>query len=207
MAAKEKQVAAAASMAPAAGSSYLEWGAVCGGVAVAAAITVILMQFGAAVGLSAGDVQLADGSTSWNVLVAGLWMAVVALASSMAGGYIAGRMRSRWGDAKADEVEFRDGVHGLVVWAVATLLVAIVTGLLSALASIGATAAVAGTEAQVSNDVMRLTHNISSIFAFATAAGSAIGAAAAWFAAQMGGTHRDEGIATDTIVPVFLRKS
>jgi hypothetical protein len=39
---------------------------------------------------------------------------------------VAGRMRQGLNDAKPDEVEFRDGVHGLAVWALATVLTALV---------------------------------------------------------------------------------
>jgi hypothetical protein len=40
----------------------------------------------------------------------------------MAGGYVAGRMRSRWGETTAHEVEFRDGLHGGLVWAVGVVI-------------------------------------------------------------------------------------
>ncbi|MGB5832827.1 MAG: hypothetical protein WBG92_12660, partial [Thiohalocapsa sp.] len=50
---------------------YLEWSALFGGMAVAGAIALVLLQFGAAIGLSLGEPTLADGAASWNVLVAG----------------------------------------------------------------------------------------------------------------------------------------
>jgi hypothetical protein len=43
------------------------------------------------------------------------------IGSLMAGGYVAGRMRSRWRET-GHEAEFRDGLHGGLVWAVAVLL-------------------------------------------------------------------------------------
>jgi hypothetical protein len=40
----------------------------------------------------------------------------------MAGAYVAGRLRSRWLEAPQDEVEFRDGLHGGLVWAVGIVI-------------------------------------------------------------------------------------
>lgn len=188
------------------GTSYLEWGAIFGGATIAGSISVILLQFGAGAGLAMGSPTLPDGGASWNVLVAGLWLAVVALASASAGGYIAGRMRSRRDDAVESEVEFRDGTHGLTVWAVSTLTVALLMAVITALSAIGSVAAVAGTDVEASADVVRLTANVSNIFNFATAAGSALGAAAAWFAATLGGQHRDEGLSVHEIVPASFRR-
>lgn len=189
------------------GSSYLEWGAVFGGAFLAGAISVVLLQFAAGVGLAVGDPTLHDGSASWNVLVAGLWVALVALASSAAGGYVAGRMRSRWGDAVEAEVEFRDGAHGLVVWAVSTVGVALVMAAIAALSAVGAGAAAgAATSGDPSAEVLRLTANVSTIFGFATAAGAALGAAAAWYAAILGGEHRDKGTPIHEIVPERVRR-
>jgi len=89
------------------GQSYLEWGAVWGGSVIAIATSTVLGQFGGTAGLALGDPVLANGEPSWQVVVASLWLFLTALASSAGGGYIAGRMRSRWGDAAKSEVEFR----------------------------------------------------------------------------------------------------
>lgn len=204
MAAESTQTSAAETRLSAAGRSYLEWGAVWAGAALATALSIILIQFGSGVGLAVGEPMLDGGGASWNVLVAGLWVVVVALASSTAGGYIAGRMRSRFDDASEDEVEFRDGAHGLTVWAVATIVVAFSLAVLAGLASSGA--AVADAAAEIPADVARFTGNITSIFAFATAAGSVLGAAAAWFSATLGGQHRDQGTETHLLVPKPLRR-
>jgi hypothetical protein len=58
-------------------------------------------------------------------LLSGLYLVLVAVLSYGAGGYLAGRVRSSW-KTTPDEIEFRDGTHGLLVWALATIL----TGLL-----------------------------------------------------------------------------
>lgn len=70
-----------------AGGSYLEWKAILGGAAVAAAVSIVLLQFGSGIGLALGDPFLADGRASWNVVVAALWLTLVAVASAaIAGG-------------------------------------------------------------------------------------------------------------------------
>lgn len=183
--------------------SYLEWGAIWGGTALAGAMSVVFLQFGSAVGFAVGSTFLEDGTPSWSVLVAGLWVVLVTLASSAAGGYFAGRMRSRRGDAKEVEVEFRDGTHGLVTWATATLVVGAVTTGLAALSAIDAAAA---QQAGMTAEMVRITKNVSGIFAFSVAAGSALGAAAAWFAATMGGAHRDQGLSVHEVVPKIFRR-
>ena len=56
------------------------------------------------------------------ILLSGLYLLLVAFVTYGLGAYVAGRLRARLSAATADEVEFRDGVHGLLVWALATLL-------------------------------------------------------------------------------------
>ncbi|WP_322990296.1 hypothetical protein [Hoeflea sp.] len=187
------------------GQSYLEWGAVWGGSVVAMATSTVLVQFGGASGLALGDPMLASGDPSWQVLVASLWLFVAALASSAGGGYIAGRMRSRWSDAAKSEVEFRDGVHGLSVWAVSTLAVAAFAAITAALAAAGVDPA--ATAAEVPTNVAEYTRTITVVYGFATGAAAALGAGAAWWFASLGGSHRDEGTDVHLLTPGFLRVS
>jgi hypothetical protein len=58
-------------------------------------------------------------------LLSGLWILLTALASFSLGGYVAGRMRPRWGASSVEEIDFRDGVQGLLTWALATLIGAV----------------------------------------------------------------------------------
>jgi len=185
--------------------SYLEWGPVFGGAAVALAITMLLTQFGAGIGLTAAaDATLEGGNASWNPLVAGMWLVLVALASASAGGYLAGRMRTRAHDATEDEVEFRDGAHGLVVWAVSGVVAMFGVSLVTALAGIGAAADTA--TAETAAEVLANAAAAGVVFNFASAAAAALAAAAAWFAATTGGSHRDEGTAIHGVVPPYLRE-
>ncbi len=52
------------------------------------------------------------------------WALVQQIGAFMAGGYVAGRMRSRWSETTQHEVEFRDGLHGGLVWAVGVVIAA-----------------------------------------------------------------------------------
>ena len=106
--------------------SYVEWGAVFAGAVAAIALSIVLLAFGAAVGLASvspwtstakGLQAVGIGSAFWTLLVT-VWAFAL-------GGYLSGRMRHRWNDGAATEVEFRDSTHGLLVWGVAILFGAI----------------------------------------------------------------------------------
>jgi hypothetical protein len=185
------------------GQSYLEWGAVWGGGVIAIATSIVLGQFGGSAGLALGEPMLASGDPSWQVVVASLWLFVTALASSAGGGYIAGRMRSRWNDAAQTEVEFRDGVHGLAVWAIATLAVAAFAAITAALASFGIEA---GSLSDIPENVAEYTRTISVVYGFSAGAAAALGAGAAWWFASLGGSHRDEATVIHLLTPRFLRR-
>src|SRR5204863_7208346 len=59
------------------------------------------------------------------VLLTGLYLVLAAIASYGFGGYLAGRLRPAITDGTSEETEFRDGAHGLLVWAIATVLTAL----------------------------------------------------------------------------------
>ncbi|WP_375201478.1 hypothetical protein [Hyphococcus sp.] len=122
--------------------SYMEWGAVFAGAFVASAISLVLFAFGGGVGLSISSPfpgQGAEGDTLSYVTMA--WVLFVMIFSFIAGGYIAGRLRRPAIGATADAVEFRDGAHGLVVWATGLLIGAALSAHMAAgAASLGAAA-------------------------------------------------------------------
>lgn len=186
--------------------SYLEWGPVWAGALVAIAISTILIQFGASAGLAMGEPIRTDNTVSYNFIVAGLWLLVVSVVASSAAGYISGRMRMTMNDSTANEVEFRDGVHGLTAWALSTVAVALVASIAGAITSSVAVAAVSETP-ELHANLQNWAANQGLIVAFATAAGSVLGAAAAWFASVTGGEHRDKATSYNTIVPKMFRKN
>ncbi|HEY4968717.1 MAG TPA: hypothetical protein VII35_02365 [Steroidobacteraceae bacterium] len=55
----------------------------------------------------------------------GLYLIVIAMLSSSIGGYLAGRLRTRWIGVHSDEVYFRDTAHGFIAWALASVLGAV----------------------------------------------------------------------------------
>jgi hypothetical protein len=123
--------------------SYIDWAAVIGGLVLASAISVLLLTFGSAVGLSFTNFHTFNGvAPIWVAIAAASWLLWVQISSFMAGGYLTGRMRRRFHDATEHESDVRDGAHGLLVWAGALVLGAIIAvgGLGSALSAIGSTA-------------------------------------------------------------------
>jgi hypothetical protein len=93
------------------------------GAALAAAISFVLLTFGAAIGLSAVSPWPNSGvSTKVIGSLAVFWALVQQIGAFMAGGYVAGRMRSRWQETTQHEVDFRDGLHGGLVWAVGLII-------------------------------------------------------------------------------------
>ncbi|MBA3494373.1 MAG: hypothetical protein H0T87_09730 [Gammaproteobacteria bacterium] len=102
--------------------AYVDWPAILAGALLSAAFAFVLVTFGSAIGLSVASPYSGEGwSRTGFIIATGLWTLWVIVSSLMAGGYLAGRMRRRIADVTDHEVEVRDGAHGLVVWALATL--------------------------------------------------------------------------------------
>lgn len=258
---------------------HVNWSAVVAGALAASALSFVLLSFAAALGLS-----VASASPTWRDasavlwLLSGLFLVLVALASFALGGYIAGRLRDRWHAIPPDEVELRDGMHGLLAWALAVVITALLVaattaGILArgvpAIASSQATAAepllsyeldrlfrgerrlppdqstqtraeagrilltasghqgltaddraqlvrlaaaatglaAADAERRVDDVVARSRTAVARarrsgvILGFMSAAALLLGAAAAWFAACLGGRHRDEEGAPSLVWP------
>jgi len=174
------------------GASYVEWSAVIAGAVLAMAISVVLLQFGSAIGLAVTEPLRGEGlDPAWRTIAIGIWLLWVQLLASLSGGYLAGRMRAPVLDSTPHEMEFRDGVHGLLVWAVAMVVVAAGTALAAALAALAPETAGQAARTQAMLD---LEANKSTIFAFAAAAISIVSAVAAWWAATVGGDHRDKAV-------------
>jgi hypothetical protein len=105
-----------------------DWTPVVAGAFAAAALAFVLHSFAIAVGLSVSSTAPTWRDASFAlVLLSGLYLLLAALAAYAFGGYVAARLRARLSGAPVEDVEFRDGMHGLMVWALATLL----TGLLA----------------------------------------------------------------------------
>src|SRR6185436_17818234 len=127
------------------GTSYVEWSAVFAGAVVASAISFVLLTAGAAIGLSLVSPYESQSYGRLAASLAVFWAIAVPILAFLAGGYIAGRMRSAWADASSDEVQFRDGIHGLLVWSLSV----VAGGVLAFLAA--STAAQAGGQVAASS--------------------------------------------------------
>ena len=106
-------------------SSYVDWPAILAGGIVAAAISLVLLAFGSAIGLSMTNPFGREGvSLFWIAIAMAIWVIWVQVSALMVGGYLTGRMRRRNYDATEDESDIRDGFHGLLVWATAVVFTA-----------------------------------------------------------------------------------
>jgi hypothetical protein len=211
----------------------VDWGAILAGATLATALGLVLLAFGASLGLSVSSPYEGEGlSPVAYAVAAGLYLLWVQLLCFSFGGYVAARLRQRVGDANEHEVDVRDGLHGLLVWGTGVIAAAII-----AFASVGGVTAATRT-ADTRGDVMasvaavaserlaegaaaektqtpeaatasaterraEVARKLTIISAFITAASLLAGAVAAFFFAGVGGRHRDE----NTVVPLFaLRK-
>jgi hypothetical protein len=123
-------------------TNYVEWAAILAGAVAASAISFVLITAGTAIGLSLLSPYPSQSYGKWAATVAAFWAMFVPILSLLVGGYLAGRMRAAW-SGDQEEVQFRDGVHGLLVWATAV----VIGGLMAYFA--------AGTAAQVGGDVAK----------------------------------------------------
>ena len=109
--------------------SAVSWAAALAGGVVIAALTLVLLAFGAGMGFAAVSPWSNSGVSSGTFQVAaGIYLLVVAMLSSTVGGYIAGRLRTRWMGLHSQEVLFRDTAHGFLAWAFAAVLGAAALG-------------------------------------------------------------------------------
>jgi hypothetical protein len=104
-------------------ASGVSWAAVVAGAFVTAALSLILLSLGAGAGLSSLSPWSNSGAPASAVKFGALiWIALTEIVSAGIGGYLAGRLRTKWTGVHTDEVYFRDTAHGFLVWAVALVV-------------------------------------------------------------------------------------
>jgi hypothetical protein len=95
----------------------VSWGAVFAGATIALVVQIILNLVGIGVGLSTIDVAAGESPSAGSLSVgAGVWWVISGIVAAAIGGYIAGRLS---GKASQSTTAY----HGLIAWAVSTLLV------------------------------------------------------------------------------------
>src|SRR6185437_428719 len=122
-----RAVPAAAVVADAAASaaSAVSWAAIFAGAFGAVAVSIILIELGLGLGFSSTSAWPNSGASLATLgVMGGVWLILVQWISSAAGGYLAGRLRTKWTGVHTDEVFFRDTAHGFLAWALASMIVA-----------------------------------------------------------------------------------
>ena len=135
-------------------TGYVDWPAIFVGAVVASAISLVLLTFGSALGLSFTSPFENTGMSAAGLAIAlALWLVWVQVSSFMAGGYITGRLRRRMFDATEHETDVRDGFHGLAVWGTGVVIGGVMLAM-GATGALGLAAGTAGNAVQAATDVV-----------------------------------------------------
>jgi hypothetical protein len=121
-------------------TSAISWAAIIGGAFAAAALSLILLALGSGFGLASVSPWPSSGPsvTTFTVMTA-IWLIIIQWVSSGLGGYLTGRLRTKWVGVHTHEVFFRDTAHGFLAWAVAAVIgAAVLASAVSSLLSAGA---------------------------------------------------------------------
>ena len=143
---------------------FLQWTPVVAGAFVASAVSLILIAFGTALGMS-----IASSSSTWRdtssalALASGLYLLITALVSFGFGGYVAGRLRERWEPSPSrDVIEFRDGMHGIISWALAVIITGLVA--VTSTATIASKAVQSGTSTSLAAGEPLVAYELDTLF-------------------------------------------
>src|SRR4029077_17243910 len=119
------------------------WGSIIAGAFAIAALSLILLALGSGFGLTPVSPWPNSGvSVSTFTAMTAIWLVIVQWLSSAVGGYLTGRLRTKWAGVHTHEVFFRDTAHGLVAWALAAVIgAALLASAVSSLLSSGTHAA------------------------------------------------------------------
>jgi hypothetical protein len=168
--------------------SAVSWSAVTAGTVAAIALTLTLLTIGSAFGLGSISPWPGVGAKPTTFTIgAGIWLVVTQWLSAALGGYLTGRLRVRWHGLHTDEVMFRDTAHGLLTWATATVIMAIVTVTAVTLASLAAAPA----DVPAGKDAVDAARKVATTFAAFTGLSLVIGAFIGSVSGAIGGRLRD----------------
>lgn len=104
-------------------TSAVSWGAIFAGAAAAASLALVMLMLGSGLGLMSVSPWQNHGVDAGTIgIITVVWLALTQIVASGMGGYLAGRLRTKWADTHVDEIYFRDTAHGFLTWAVALLV-------------------------------------------------------------------------------------
>lgn len=109
--------------------SAVSWAAVIAGAVIAAALSLALFAGGTGLGFLSVSPWSDEGVSAPTIGIGVIvWMLATQIVAYAIGGYVAGRLRTKWVDVHSDEVYFRDTAHGFLVWAVSAVVSAVLLG-------------------------------------------------------------------------------
>ena len=171
-----------------AAGSAISLSAIIVGTVGAIALTLTLGVLGSAFGLASVSAWPGVGAGAKTFTIgAGVWLIITQWASSALGGYMAGRLRTRWQGLHTNEVFFRDTAHGFATWALATVIVALVAVAATAFASLGGP----GVDTPTSAEAVEAARKTAATFAAFTGISLVIGAFIGSVSGAIGGRLRD----------------
>jgi hypothetical protein len=172
-------------------ASAVEWAAIVGGALAAVGTSIILFTLGSGLGLSTvSPWSWSNPSPTTVGMVAGIWLIITQWLASALGGYLTGRLRTKWVGIRTDEVFFRDTAHGFLAWALATVLVATFFTLAASAATTVPEAT--ANAATVSAEAAEQARKVAAAFSVFTSLSFLIGAFIGCVGGALGGYHRDE---------------
>lgn len=126
-------------------SSGVSWPAIFGGAFASVALALLLFTLGSGLGLASVSPWANTGATVTTVtVVGGIWLIVMHWLASGLGGYLTGRLRTKWVGLHAHEVFFRDTANGFLSWAVASVVGAVIVTTTAAFVVSGAASVATG---------------------------------------------------------------
>jgi hypothetical protein len=168
-------------------ASAVEWPAIVAGALAAIGVTIILFALGTGAGLTmTRPWSFSAPSPTTFGAAAAIGLIVTQWVASALGGYLTGRLRTKWVGIRTDEIFFRDTAHGFLAWALATVLMA------ALFSHLGAVTAATGGDATMTGEAAEQTRKIAASFALFTSLSFFVGAFVASAAGALGGFHRDE---------------
>jgi hypothetical protein len=142
----------------------VSWRAILGGAVAAASIAIVLVLLGLGLGFAAISPWPNAGATAATFsIVGGIWLIVVQWLSSGIGGFVTGRLRTKWVNVHTHEVFFRDTAHGFLTWAVAALFGAFIMAS-AASSAVGTATRAAGTAASGTAQAAARAYDVDTLY-------------------------------------------